>query len=154
MLTSDDLTTTGSIDDELAAIPLATADGPGAGQFLAAALREALDSGARLLRVQPSPQPPFLASHGVDFVFCCDDRDTDEVIRAGLTSDGQVVTTHLLRCAKAESPVATDTAALAEALRAGREIAEIRWDLHKRQHSALEILIRTDNPVRLAIPSP
>jgi|GEM_PF-5846991 len=131
-------------------LQVATADGPGAGRFLATALLDAIDGGATLLSIEACGQLPAASEYGVDFVF--DVGGATEIIRAGLGANGQVITTQLLRCRIGERPdQPTDPAALAHALRAGSEITQIRWHAGETPPRQLEITVRTDQPVTVQV---
>jgi hypothetical protein len=134
-------------------LQVATAHGPGAGRFLAAALLDALNAGATLVEVVESPRPPSMAVRGVDFVFTTPDDETDEIIRAGLGGDSTVVSAELRRCAKlprADGQV--QSRELVEALRAAQAVAELRWGGVSGR--ALVVTVRTDLRVQLDLGRP
>jgi hypothetical protein len=130
---------------------VATADGPGAGRFLAAALLDALHGGPRLVAIELAPQPPWPAAYGVDFIF--DTETACEVIRVTLAQDAQVVAAQLLRCPRTGRAEAISLAAsLIEALHPGSEITGIRCQ-EANGSSQIEILVRTDQPVTVHLGS-
>jgi len=137
-----------------AAISLATADGPGAGRFLAAALLDALNAGAVLLAVGDAPRVPAVARFGIDFVFATDDSHIDEVIRAGVDEHARVVWAELLRCPRrARDDSSRDTGPLAAALAEGETIAEIRWRPGQDSQRNLELVVSGDRPRTLSLAS-
>ena len=136
-------------------LQVATAQGPGAGRFLAAALLDALSAGATLVEVVESPRPPSSAVRGIDFVFTTPDDDTDEIIRAGLAADTSVVSAELRRCAKLpRAECAVDAGQLIAALREAQAVAAVRWGGEDGQGLGLVITVRTDQRVLLRVGAP
>jgi hypothetical protein len=109
-------------------IRVAVARGPGAGRFLAMALVDVLQSGMPLVAVRVTTVTGSDPRSGVDFVFYQEDAEREEVIRAGLTSDGRVVSAEIVRRAarRHEGPCQAAEALLA-ALRSGETVSEIHW---------------------------
>lgn len=94
---------------------IATAEGGGAGQFLARALVDVIEGGGVLERV-------IVTGSAVDFVF-----GGVELIRARLGDGGEVVSAELWRCAGEPAGRAYRRgAAFGAALRAGKDVRAIR----------------------------
>lgn len=133
-------------------IEVATARGPGAGRFLAAALLDALDAGARLLAIDEAPALPRPARSGIDFRFAGDGHDTDELIRVGLGEDSRVVTAQLLRCAKRpDEDGSCDPGSLIEALRGGHSVSAVRWLPREGAPRTVELVIGSDREISVAL---
>lgn len=133
-------------------ILVARADGVGSGRLLAASLRDALDNRAQLLSVCEATDVPTNAYRAVDFVFA-GDGDTDEVIRAGVDEYSHVVCAQLLRCPKGHHlSLRRDTSALEHALRDGQSVAELRWEPPRGARRTLQVVVRTDNQISVAVP--
>lgn len=128
-------------------IRVAVAHGRGAGRFLAMALVDALQSGMPLVAVHSSAMPGPARRSGLDFVFHQEGAEREEVIRAGLASDGRVVSAEIVRRhVRVHGAPCGAVVELLAAIRSGQAISEIHWQASHDEGTAgiLSIVVRSE----------
>lgn len=128
-------------------IRVAVAHGRGAGRFLAMALIDALQSGMPLVAVHSRAMPGTARRSGLDFVFHQEGAEREEVIRAGLASDGRVVSAEIVRRhARVHGAPYRAMDDLLAAIRSGQAISEIHWQASHDEGTGgiLSIVVRSE----------
>jgi hypothetical protein len=120
---------------------VATADGEGAGRFLALSLADALNGGGELISIAPR-----CPGRLIEFVFQFGDSVHHEVLRAHVGTRGEIVQADLIRRPVSEhrGGSAPDNA-LVEALRFGHPVLHLSWDdVEEDAKAPLRVTLRTE----------